>query len=56
MLNDNEIVSDESQFTSGLKDYFSKLGRELDEHLPAHNKPIPGHQQSRTVSSILFSL
>ena len=41
MLINDEIVSDESQIAFGLNEYFSTIGRKLDEQLPAHTNPIP---------------
>ena len=53
-VNYDEIVFDESQIASGLNEYFSTEGRELDQPLPAHTNPIPVRQQSRTVSSFFI--
>ena len=51
MLINDEIVFDESQVASGLKEYFSRIGRQLDQQLPAQANPIPVRQQNCTVPS-----
>ena len=54
LLNNNEIVYDESQIASGLKKYFARIGSKLDQQFPALTNPIPVCQQSRTVQYFFF--
>ena len=41
LLFNDETVSAESQTASGLNEYFSTIGKKLDQKLPAHTNPIP---------------
>ena len=41
MLINDEFVSNESQIASGLNEYFSTIGKELDQKLHVEINPIP---------------
>ena len=47
-VSNNDFVSDESHIVSNLNEYFSTIGRKLDQQLLAHTNPIPVRQQSST--------
>ena len=54
ILFNDEILSDQSQVSSGLNENFSTIGRKLDQQLPADTNPNPVCQQSRTVLSFFI--
>ena len=54
MLINDETISDKSQIVSGLNEYFSRIGRKLDQQLPAHTNPFPVRRQNRTLISFFI--
>ena len=49
MLINDDFISDESRIATGVNEYISTIGEEVDQKFPVHTNPISVRQQSRTV-------